>query len=87
VDNERTYVHTRVTDHLADRQMNLETEARREAERGFRKAAEEAGLLKNAEDSVARTVRALILSLGFSSVEVTFVDPSGRTEERAPEGH
>lgn len=75
VDNERTYVHSRATDTLAERQANLETEARREAERGFRKAAEEAGLMKTAEDSVARTVRALVLSLGFSSVEITFADP------------
>lgn len=74
VDNERTYVHSRVTDQLATRQANLETEARREAERGFRKAAEEAGLMKTAEESVARTVRALVLSLGFSNVEVTFGD-------------
>lgn len=72
VDSERTYVHTRATDPLAEPQSNLETEARREAERGFRKAAEEAGLLKTAEDSVARTVRALITSLGFTEVEVTF---------------
>lgn len=91
VDNERTYVHSRATDALAERQANLETEARREAERGFRKAAEEAGLMKTAEDSVARTVRALILSLGFSSVEVTFADPgvpraSGPHEGTAPQG-
>lgn len=86
VDNERTYVHTRVTDRLADRQTNLETEARREAERGFRKAAEEADLMKTAEDSVARTVRALILSLGFSSVEVTFADSDGPKKGRARPG-
>jgi hypothetical protein len=92
VDNERTYVHSRATDTLAERQANLETEARREAERGFRKAAEEAGLMKTAEESVARTVRALILSLGFSSVEVTFADPgvpraSGPKESAAPQAH
>jgi hypothetical protein len=82
VDNERTYVHSRVTDQLAERQANLETEARREAERGFRKAAEEAGLMKTAEDSVARTVRALVLSLGFSNVEVTFGDlPRAQAKE------
>lgn len=86
VDNERTYVHTRVTDSLAERQANLETEARREAERGFRKAAEEADLMKTAEDSVARTVRALIISLGFSSVEVTFGDPDGPPRVGSPAG-
>ncbi len=81
VDSDRTYVHTRHTDPLAEPQTNLETEARREAERGFRKAAEDAGLLTTAEESVARTVRALVTSLGFSEVEVSFADsnrPSAR---------
>ncbi len=72
LDSERTYVHTRETDALAERQMHLESEARREAERGFRSAAEEAGLQRTAEESVSRTVRALVLSLGFEDVEVSF---------------
>ena len=86
VDNDRTYVHTRSTDTLAERQMHLETEARREAERGFRKAATEAGIERLADESVARTVRALVLSLGFSEVEVVFSGGEGEME-RAPKAH
>jgi hypothetical protein len=84
VDSERTYVHTRSTDTLAERQMHLETEARREAERGFRKAATEAGLERLAEENVARTVRALVLSLGFSEVEVVFQGTSREENTKTP---
>lgn len=76
VDNERTYVHTRTTDVLAQRHTELETKARVEAERGFQEAASASGILTVAERSVERTVRALVKSLGFESVEIEFREPS-----------
>lgn len=72
IDSEKTYVHTRSTDLLAEREIQLESQARRMAEAGFVEAAREAGILDEAELNVARTVEALIRSLGYSSVDVRF---------------
>ncbi len=72
LDSERTYVHTRSTDVLAKRSESLETRARQEAERTLEQAALETGILRRAEDSVGRTVHALVGGLGFSEVVVTF---------------
>lgn len=74
LDNDRTFVHTRKTDLLAKRKETLETEARQAAEKTLRAAAEEGGVLKRADESVARTVRALVKSLGFETVKVDFRD-------------
>jgi hypothetical protein len=74
LDNDRTYVHTRKTDALATRKESLETDARRAAEQTLRAAAEEAGIVKRAQESVERTVRSLVRSLGFSEVVVDFRD-------------
>ena len=74
LDNERTYVHTRKTDVLAERKESLETQARQAAEKTLRSAAEEAGILHRADESVARTVRSLVRSLGFQNVNVGFRD-------------
>jgi hypothetical protein len=74
LDNERTFVHTRKTDLLAQRKESLETEARQAAEKTLRSAAEEGGILKRADESVSRTVRALVKSLGFETVKVDFGD-------------
>jgi hypothetical protein len=76
LDNERTYVHTRKTDVLAQRKESLETQARQAAEKTLRASAEEAGILPRAETSVARTVRSLVRSLGFEHVNVGFRDAS-----------
>lgn len=72
IDNERSYVHTRSTDLLAQREVQLESQARRLAERGFVAAAVEAGILDEARRNVAATVEALLRSLGFEQVEVSF---------------
>jgi hypothetical protein len=72
LDNARTYVHSRTTDLLAQRRESLETQARRAAEQTLRAAAEDAGILKRAEDSVARTVSSLVRALGFEQVRVNF---------------
>jgi len=74
LDNARTYVHSRKTDLLAQRRESLETRARQAAEDTLRAAAEEAGILKRAEDSVARTVSSLVRALGFENVRVDFRD-------------
>ncbi len=74
LDNDRTYVHTRKTDALAERKESLETDARRAAEQTLRSAAEEGGIEKRAEESVERTVRSLVRSLGFTDVHVDFRD-------------
>ena len=72
LDNARTYVHSRKTDLLAQRGESLETRARQAAEDTLRAAAEDAGILKRAEDSVARTVSSLVRALGFENVRVEF---------------
>jgi len=72
LDNDRTYVHTRKTDLLAARKESLETRARQVAEQTLRSVAEDAGIVKRAQDSVARTVRSLVRSLGFETVQVDF---------------
>jgi hypothetical protein len=74
LDNDRTYVHTRKTDALAERKESLETDARRAAEQTIKSAAEEAGIEKRAAESVERTVRSLVRSLGFGDVHVDFRD-------------
>jgi hypothetical protein len=70
LDNAHTYVHSRKTDLLAERQESLETRARQAAEQTLRDAAEDAGILRRAEESVARTVKTLVRSLGFEEVHV-----------------
>lgn len=76
LDNARTYVHTRKTDLLAQRNELLESRAREAAERTLRAAAEEAGILQRARDSVARTVTSLVRSLGYAEVTVDFREPA-----------
>ena len=75
LDSSRTYVHSRSTDLLAERQENLETKARQRAEETLRQAALEAGVLDKARISVERSVTALLRSLGFSRIEISFEDP------------
>jgi hypothetical protein len=72
LDSARTFVHSRRTDALARRHERLESEARREAERTLEASAIEAGILSRAQQSAARTVEALVRSLGYADVQVTF---------------
>ncbi len=72
LDNERTYVHRRDTDALAQRSASLETRARREAERTLRDAAIEAGIEDRARAGAERSLGSLIRSLGYEDVEVRF---------------
>jgi hypothetical protein len=70
LDNERTYVHSRKTDVLAERKETLETQARKEAERSIVQAALESGILDRAGKNAARTIESLVRSLGYRRVEV-----------------
>ncbi len=74
LDNDRTVVHTRRTDLLAERKESLETEARRAAEKTLRSAAEDSGIVQKADESVARTVGSLVRSLGFATVRIDYRD-------------
>ena len=70
LDNDRTYVHTRKTDVLAQRKESLETQARKEAERSIVEAALESGILDRAGKNAAKTIETLVRSLGYQKVEV-----------------
>lgn len=70
VDNERSWVYARVTGTLARRDEELETEARREAERTLERAALDMGILARAQSNAERTVSTFVRSLGYTSVKV-----------------
>lgn len=69
-DPAHTYVHTRRTGLLAQRQESLEARARGEAERELVEAAKQAHILERAEDSARRVISGLVRSLGYASVEI-----------------
>lgn len=71
LDNERSWVYARTTDVLAQRREDLETRARREAERTLEKAALDAGILQRARTNAEQTVASLVRSLGYTTVSVT----------------
>jgi hypothetical protein len=80
LDNDKTYVHSRNTGTLAERRENLETRARKEAERTLIESARQAGLLSRAGANARRTVEALVHSLGYDKVEVSVRSPNAPSE-------
>jgi hypothetical protein len=72
LDNQHTYVHSRKTDLLAEREVELETRARQIAEDSIREAAVSGGILTRARDNTAQTLTALVRSLGYDTVELTW---------------
>jgi hypothetical protein len=70
IDETLTHVYGRSTDLLATRKEELEGLARKEASEQIEKGAREGGILDRARTSAERTVRALLLSLGFQRVVV-----------------
>lgn len=70
LDGERTFVHARNTDLLAQRKETLETRARQEAERSLTEAALKAQLLERARKNAEQTVERLVRSLGYEQVVV-----------------
>jgi hypothetical protein len=82
LDEERTYVHSRRTDTLAERRETLETDARRAAERELEQAALASGILDKAQENARATVESLLYSLGFQKVTVTFEGAATGHDER-----
>ena len=74
LDNERTYVHSRKTDLLAERKEQIETRARQVAEASIREGALQAGILDRAKQSAEHTLTALVRSLGYDQVTVIWAD-------------
>lgn len=70
LDSQRTYVHSRETDLLAEGGHGLETEARKRAEVTIHDAALQAGILEHARRNTAHTIRALAGSFGYQNVIV-----------------
>jgi hypothetical protein len=70
LDERATHVYSRSTDVLAQRNEQLEGEARRTAEEQMRKLAIDGGILERARASADRTLRALFRSLGYPNVEL-----------------
>jgi hypothetical protein len=71
LDNERSFVYSRLTDPFTPRHEDLETRARQEAERTLEDSAVAGGILERARTNAERTVEALVRSLGYVSVVVT----------------
>ena len=85
LDNDRTYVHTRETDTLADRNEHLETQARQEAERTLEQSALQAGLLERTRRNAESALSALVRSLGYREVVVHWRDQPAVEAQPAPE--
>lgn len=77
LDERATHVYSRSTDLLAERNEQLEGAARRLAEEQMRKVAVDGGILERARASADRTLRALLRSLGYDVVEITWADRAG----------
>ena len=71
IDNDKSYVVDRETGLLTKGDINLETEARREAEDEIEKAALEANVLDRAQVGAEANIRQLLAQLGYT--DVTFV--------------
>jgi hypothetical protein len=74
LDERATHVYSRSIDVLAERNEQLEGSARRLAEEQMRKEAVQAGILERARASADRTLRALLRSLGYDTVEISWAD-------------
>ena len=70
IDNQRTRVYSRETGLFTTPDPNLESEARREAERQIGQSAIESGILKTAADNGRANVTGLLQALGFETVVV-----------------
>lgn len=71
LDEEKTHVHDRATDLVAQRDEKLEGDARALAQTEMTRAAKDAHILDRAGDGAKRTVEQLLRSLGFTSIEVS----------------
>ena len=71
IDNDKSYVVDRQTGLLTKGNINLETEARQEAQHEIENAALEAGVLDQAQKNAETYLRQLLSALGYT--DVTFV--------------
>lgn len=72
LDEKATRVYSRTTDLLAVRHEDLEDRARTEAVRSMEKAAIDQGILTHARTDAEKALTALLRSLGFSDVQITW---------------
>ncbi len=70
LDNAKTRVYSRDTGLFSSPDPNLEGEVREEAERQLQSSALEDGILKTAETNARQTINSMLLSLGFTIVEL-----------------
>lgn len=69
IDSGKTRVYSRQTGLLVPTDPDLETQVRQEAERQLREAAMADGILRNAQQNAASTIRSLLQGLGFEKIE------------------
>ena len=69
VDNAKTRVYSRDTGLFSSPDPNLESEVRQDAERQLQQAAQQDGILKNAEDNARSALITILKGLGFERVE------------------
>jgi len=69
IDSAKTKVYSRQTGLLVSTDPDLETQVRQEAERQLEEAAMADGILRNAQQNAASTIRSLLQGLGFEKIE------------------
>lgn len=69
IDSAKTRVYSRQTGLLVPTDPDLETQVRQEAERQLKEAAMADGILRNAQQNAASTIRSLLQGLGFEKIE------------------
>jgi hypothetical protein len=69
IDSAKTRVYSRQTGLLVSTDPNLETQVRQEAERQLQEAAMADGILRNAQQNAASTIRSLLQGLGFEKID------------------
>jgi Protein of unknown function (DUF4230) len=70
LDSAQTRVYSRMTGLLVSADQNLESEVRQKAEQQIREGAMIDGILNKATQNARTTIKSLLLSLGFESVEM-----------------
>ena len=69
IDSAKTKVYSRQTGLLVSTDPDLETQVRQEAERQLQEAAMADGILRNAQQNAASTIKSLLQGLGFEKIE------------------
>ena len=69
IDSAKTRVYSRQTGLLVPTDPDLETQVRQEAERQLQEAAMADGILRNAQQNAASTIKSLLQGLGFTNIE------------------